>query len=399
MNDPAHQQYLVLKRRIDPGLEPRIRALGIKGIRFEDESTRVYPNRDLASHTLGFVDAEGNGVAGLEMQYNAELRGRQGTAVCELDALGHPFSEKIVDPPVQGLSLILSIEASIQHLTQRELIAGVRHCGAKAGTAIVMESETGRILALANFPDFNCNIYGQYGKEVWRNRAVQDQFEPGSTSKVVVASACLDEKLVKPGEIIDCQMGSITIGKHVFHDHKPYGLLTFEQVLEQSSNIGAIKLGLRLGEERLYQSLRSFGFGSRTGIDLPAETGGRLRETREWSALSIASVSFGQEIGATAIQVITAINAIANGGYRVRPSVVDRVINEKRETVRVQKPERVRIMRSETAAAVKDAFEGVVLRGTGTRASLEGYRAAGKTGTPKRQSGDISQRPGTWRHS
>jgi cell division protein FtsI (penicillin-binding protein 3) len=180
-------------------------------------------------------------------------------------------------------------------------------------------------------------------------------------------------------------MGSIKVGGHVFHDHHPYGWLTFQQILENSSNVGAILLGMRLGEDRLYAALRSFGFGSPTGVDLPAEADGKVRETPDWSALSIAAISFGQEVAVTSMQILAAINAIANGGYRVRPSVVDRILDGKGACVQTTRPERVRIMRPETAAAVRNAFEGVVLRGTGKRASLEGYRAAGKTGTAQKQ--------------
>ncbi len=387
MMDPAHKMYLIVKRRIDPNVSSYIKALGISGIYLKDESLRVYPNRNLASHTLGFVNMAGNGVAGLEMRYNNELNGEQGQVTYEVDALGQAYREKLVIPPVPGHSLVLSIDRSIQHLTQRELAIGVKKVLAAAGVAIVMESETGRILALANFPDFNCNTYAKHSNELWRNRAIQDQFEPGSTLKVVTASAALDARVVRTDEYIDCQMGSMMIGGHIFRDHKPFGLLTYQQILEHSSNIGAIMLGMRLGEGRLHKSLCSFGFGSKTGVDLPAEATGRVRERQNWSALSIASISFGYEVAVTSMQILTAINVIANGGYRVRPSIVDRIINDSGESVRMNIPEPIRIIRSETAAAVRNAFEGVILRGTGQRASLEGYRVAGKTGTAQKVEG------------
>jgi cell division protein FtsI (penicillin-binding protein 3) len=201
---------------------------------------------------------------------------------------------------------------------------------------------------------------------------------------VVVTTAALEAGLTRPDEVIDCQMGSITIGRHVFHDHKPYGLLTFSQILEKSSNVGAAKLGLRLGETRLYEALKRFGFGAKTNIDLPGEIIGLVRDWRDWSALSVGAISFGQEVGVTSLQIMTAINAIANGGYLVRPSLVDRIISPEGDLTFKRNPERTRIMKEQTAAAVRDAFEGVVLRGTGTQASLEGYRAAGKTGTAQK---------------
>jgi cell division protein FtsI (penicillin-binding protein 3) len=384
MTNPDRSRYLVVKRKIPPSLIAHIKALNIEGIRLEDDILRVYPYRNLLSQTLGFINVAGRGVAGLEMQYDNELRGAPGKIRYEVDALLRPYNQTLISVPVPGNSLVLSIDRSIQHITQRELSAGVKQSRAMAGTAIVMESETGRILALANYPDFNCNQYGRYSQELWRNRALQDQYEPGSTLKVVVASAALDAGLVEFNEIINCQMGSIIVGGHRFRDHRPYGSLTFLEILEFSSNIGAIKLGIRLGEERLYNALRAFGFGSKTEVDLPAEAAGLLRETHYWSALSIASISFGQEIAVTSMQILTAINAVANGGYRVRPSIVDRVINSKGDLIRIRTTERARIMSPATAAVMRKAFEGAVLHGTGQRAALEGYRAAGKTGTAQK---------------
>lgn len=384
MQDPSRQRFLILKRRVDPDAEARIRSLGIDGVYFVDESMRVYPNRDLACHVLGFVNMNGDGGAGIELEYDKYLQGKKGLFSFDVDAHRRSFQIKVDKPPVQGHSLILSIDKSIQYIADRELAAGVEKARARAGTAIVMESETGRILALSNYPRFNCNTYNEYAPDYWRNRAVTDIFEPGSTFKVVVAAAALEAGLTRRDEWIDCQMGTITIGRHVFHDHKPYGLLTFSQILEFSSNVGAAKLGLRLGKERLHEAIRNFGFGSKSGVDLPGEIPGLVRDWREWSGLSIGAISFGQEVGVTSIQILTAINAIANGGYRVRPSVVDRIIDEKGDLVSVRQPERVRLISPKTAEAVAEAFEGVVLRGTGRRAALEGYRAAGKTGTAQK---------------
>lgn len=384
MMDPARKTFMVIQRRIDPQAEKRIEALGIDGIYLVEESMRVYPNRELACHVLGFVNMDGDGGEGLELQYDRDLKGQEGVFSFDVDARRRSFRLKVDKPPVQGHSLVLSIDKSIQYITDRELTAGAEKARARAGTAIVMESDTGRILALSNYPQFNCNLYNQYKPEYWRNRAVADAFEPGSTFKVVVAAAALEAGLTRPDELIDCQMGSITIGRHVFRDHKAYDLLTFSQVLEFSSNVGAAKLGLRLGEQGLYEAVRNFGFGSKTKIDLPGEIVGLVRHWRDWSGLSIGAISFGQEIGVTSIQILTAINAIANGGYRVQPSVVDRIIDENGDDVRVRTQERVRLMSPKTAQAVADAFEGVVMRGTGKRAALEGYRAAGKTGTAQK---------------
>jgi cell division protein FtsI (penicillin-binding protein 3) len=387
MGDPAYSKYLILKRKADPNQVARIQAFGIKGIYFEDESARTYPNGDLASPMLGYMDGEGVGVAGLERQYNDDLGGKPGRAIYQVDASGRSYGEKIVKPPVPSHSIILSINNYIQHLVESELKLGIEKAHAAAGVAIVMESQTGRILALASFPGFNGNAYGKYGDNELRNRAVQDQFEAGSVLKIVVAGGCLETGLIRSGEVIDCEMGRTTVGGHVFHDHKPLGLLTFEQFLEQSSNVAAIKLGLRLGEGRLREWLHSFGFGARTGIDLAAEAVGQLHEKQKWSPLLLATVSFGQGISVTSVQILTAINVTATGGYKVHPTIVDRVVDERGAAIRERKTERVRILRPENAAVLMNALEGVVLRGTGSEASLDGYRSAGKTGTAQKADG------------
>jgi cell division protein FtsI (penicillin-binding protein 3) len=384
MFNPDNASHLVIQHRIDPTLADDIKSLGIEGIYFEYESTRVYPNRELACHVLGFVNFNDQADVGVEASYDKELRGKDGLSSFDVDGRGNPYQENEEKPPVQGNSLVLSIDREIQHIVEKKLDAAVKDAGAKAGTAIVMESDTGRILALANYPRFNGNIFNEYVHSVMRNRAVMDMFEPGSTFKVVVAAAALDARLIYPTDMIDCQNGSITLAGHVFHDHKPYGLLTFQQVLEHSSNVGAVKLGLRLGQERLYEALRRFGFGTKTGVDLPAEYSGKVRKLKDWSGLSIGAISFGQEIGVTSMQILNAINSIANGGYLVRPSVVDRILDENNNTIRTNTPERIRIMSPRTAEAVTEAFEGVILRGTGKNAALEGYRAAGKTGTAQK---------------
>ncbi len=384
MNDPGRSHVMAVKRRINPEDESHIEALGIHGVYMTEESMRVYPNLDLACHTLGFVNMDGDGGAGIEYQYDKILRGTQGQISFDVDGHRRPFWGTVMKPPTQGHSLILSIDKSIQYIAERELATGIKDSRAIAGTVVVMDSETGRILALAGLPGFNCNAYNEYPLEYHRNRAITDMFEPGSTFKVVVASAALEAGLTRPGELIDCQMGTMPVASHVFHDHKPYDLLTFGQILEYSSNIGAAKLGMRLGNQRLYESLRSFGFGSKTGIELPGEIAGLVHPWKRWSGLSVPAISFGQEVGVTSMQMLVAINAIANGGMRVRPSVVDRILDENGNLAQLNEPERTRIMKPGTAAAVQEAFEGVVLRGTGQQAALDGYRAAGKTGTAQK---------------
>lgn len=383
MTDPQRKN-IVVKRRVDAAAIKRIQSLGIDGLFFTEESIRVYPNTVLASQTLGFVNMNGDGGAGIELQYDKVLKGKDGLYSFEIDARQRAYRITIEKPPVQGDSLVLSIDKSIQYAADKNLAAAVENAQAKSGIAIVMESDTGRILALSIYPSFNCNNYNKYKEEMWRNRAVSDYFEPGSTFKVVVAAAALDAGLTRPDEMINCENGLYRMSGHPFRDHNSYGLLTFKEVLEHSSNIGAIKLGLKLGQQRLYQALLDFGFGSPTNVDLPGEIGGLIRHWKDWSGLSIGAISFGQEVGVTSLQILNAINAIANGGYRVRPSVVDRIIDEHRNTLWENEPEKTRIMKPRTAETVTEAFEGVVLRGTGKRAALEGFRAAGKTGTAQK---------------
>lgn len=385
MSDPDRKWFLQIKRRIDPSAEARIKALGIKGIYFLEESMRVYPHRELASHVLGYVNMEDEAGPGIELEYDRELKGEDGLYSFDIDAHRQPFRVNVEKPSVQGHSLVLSIDKFIQNIADRELDAAVKNARAKAGMAIIMESDTGRILALSNYPPYNCNTYNTYKPALWRNRAVTDMFEPGSTFKVIVAAAALEAGLTRSDEVIDCENGSITLAGHVFPDRKKFGKLTFGEILEQSSNVGAIKLGLRLGQENLYEAIRNFGFGSPTGIDLPGEIAGSVRDTKDWSGLSIGSISFGgYEVGVTSIQMLTAINAVANGGFLVRPSIADRIIDVDRNTVRRNRPEARRIMKSRTAETVTEALEGVVVRGTGKHAALEGYRAAGKTGTARK---------------
>jgi len=387
MEAPERRAYLVVEHRIDEEHEKAIKALKLDGIFFEDEIVRSYPNNDLACHVLGFVNFEGAGGAGIEQEYDKYLKGTPGRYTYAKDGKLKPgiYRTQIEIPPVQGNALVLSIDKSIQYIVDRELAAGVKKAAAVAGTAIVMESDTGRILAMSNYPRFDSNKYNEYKSEYWYNRAVTDVFEPGSTFKVAVAASALKAGLTRPDEMIDCQNGSITIGGHVFRDHNRYGLLSFKKILAVSSNVGAAKLGLRLGQERLYESIRDFGFGETTGIDLPREENGLLRHWSKWSGLSIGAISFGHEIGVTSMQILTAVNVVANGGFRVKPYIVDRIIDSEGNLVEKRDPEKVRILDGKTAREVAEALKEVIMPGgTARRAALDGYVAAGKTGTAQK---------------
>ena len=387
METPERKHYLVVQRRIDENMKKAVEELDIEGVYFVNESTRSYPGNDMACHVLGFVNMNGDGGAGIEQEYDKYLKGKPGIYTFARDGRKTPriYQSQMEIPPVQGHSLVLSIDKSIQYIVDRELAAGVKNAKARAGTAIVMEAATGRILALSNYPRFDSNRYNEYKSEYWYNRAVTDVFEPGSTFKVAVAASAMKEGLTYPDEMIDCQNGAITIGGHVFRDHSRYGLISFKRMLAVSSNVGAAKLGLRLGKERLYDSIREFGFGAPTGIDLPREEDGILRHWDKWSGLSIGAISFGYEVSVTSMQILTAVNAIANGGFRVKPSIVDRVIDSEGNLIDKREPEKVRIMDEKTAFEIADALKGVILPGgTARRAALNGYVAAGKTGTAQK---------------
>ena len=387
MEQPELRSYLVVQRRINEKMEKAVADLNLEGVYFIDESTRSYPNNEMACHVLGFVNMNGDGGTGIEQEYDKYLKGKPGRYTFARDGRKTPriYQSQMEVLPVQGHSLVLSIDKSIQYIVDRELAAGTKAAKARAGTAIVMESDTGRILAMSNYPRFDSNRYNEYKSEYWYNRAVTDIFEPGSTFKVAVAAAALKEGLTRPDEMIDCQNGAITIGGHVFRDHSRYGLISFKKILAVSSNVGAAKLGLRLGQERLYESIRAFGFGSPTGIDLPREEDGIVRHWSKWSGLSIGAISFGHEVGVTSVQILTAVNAVANGGFRVQPTIVDRIIDSQGNLVRKTTPEKTRILDGKTAWEVTDALKEVVLPGgTARRAALNGYVAAGKTGTAQK---------------
>jgi cell division protein FtsI (penicillin-binding protein 3) len=389
MKNPANRKRLVVKERVDLKTANQVKDLKIQGIYFADRAVRVYPSGSLASHVLGFINMAGDGVAGLEKRYNKEMFGKNGQSIIEVDALGRSYDEYNPVPSEPGSSLVLSIDRDIQRSAEIELLEGIRKAHARAGVAIVMESETGRILALASYPDFDCNEYGRFAQESWRNLAVQQHYEPGSTFKAIILAAALNENATNLDEVIDCHNGSMMIAGQTIHDHEAHRALTVRQIIEKSSNIGAAQLGMRLGYEKLMHYIHRFGFGAKTGVDLPAETIGlvRTRNSKHWSARSIASISFGQKIAATPIQLVTAINAIANGGCRARPSLVDRIVDFDGSVVYLNVPAREQIISAQTAKLVASALAGVIENGTGPKAALEGYRAAGKTGTAQKADG------------
>jgi cell division protein FtsI (penicillin-binding protein 3) len=279
--------------------------------------------------------------------------------------------------------VILTIDENIQFIVERELATAIEQTRARAGTVLVQDPSNGEILAMASWPKFNPNAPAGSPAEARMNRAVGALYEPGSVFKIVTLSAAIDQGITTPDEVVDCQMGAIYIAGHRIRDHKAYGLLTVSQILTHSSDVGAIKIGLRLGAPKFYQYIRAYGFGELTGIDLPGENRGLLRRVENWTPVSVGSISMGQEVGVTPLQMINAVSAIANGGLLYRPHIV-LALRRGPETEQEQQPPPRRVVRQTTAAAMRAMLEGVVLNGTGTKAQLDGYTSAGKTGTAQK---------------
>ena len=381
----ASHSFCWVARKADAEVAERIKALNLKGIYFEKESKRFYPKRELAAHVLGYVGMDDEGLSGIEREYDDQLRGKPGRMLIQVDARRKNFN-RIEKQPDPGENVVLTIDENIQYIAERELDAAMQNTRAQWGTVVVSNPRTGEILALANRPTFNPNLTRKITPEALKDRAVSDVYEPGSTFKVVTISAALDEKITNPNEIFDCQMGSIVVNGMRIRDHKAYGLLSVSDVLANSSDVGAIKIALRLGQERFYKYIQAFGFGQQTGIELPGETRGLAKPVSRWSKVSIGAISMGQEIGISPLQLIGMVATIANDGVRVAPRVVATTAAAQRtpQTVVFQPAAQRRVLSPMTAAQMKQMMQGVVLHGTGKKAILEGYSSAGKTGTAQK---------------
>ncbi len=376
------RSFCWVKRKVSAEEADRVRALNLKGIYFQKEMKRFYPKVELAAHVLGAVGVDDNGLAGLEFALNRVIKGQPGRMLVDYDARRQSFhSTELEGQP--GRNVVLTLDENIQYIADKGLAEAVTKWRAAWGTVIVQNPHTGEILAMASEPTFDPNEYAQSHPNARINRAVGVVYEPGSTFKLVTVSAALEERLTSPQEVIDCQQGSIVLAGHVIHDHKPFGALTVRQVLSRSSDVGAIKLGLRLGEQRLHRYIRNFGFGSKTEIELPGEETGLLKPPARWSGISIGEITMGQEVGVTPLQLVAAYSAIANGGILVQPRIVHDVF---RGNARDRFPPVVqrRLVSERTANLMKGMFAEVVATGTGIPAQLGGYSAAGKTGTAQK---------------
>jgi cell division protein FtsI (penicillin-binding protein 3) len=384
----GNKGFVWLVRRISPDQAQKIKALELDGIGFVKETKRFYPNSEMAGAVIGFTGVDPEGLEGIELKYDATILGSSGFLVTERDALGRDIAMKgtLVKEASKGHNVTLTLDKNIQYITEKELAAAVESSRAKGGIALVMEPQTGRVLAMANYPSFNPNVYFKYPQALLRNKCVADSFEPGSTFKVFLIAAALEEKVITPGDGFNCEGGSYSIGGRTIHDTHHYGRLSVADVLKYSSNIGAAKIGGRLGQERLHGYLRGFGFGARSGIDLPGEASGYLRDRSQWFAVDLATISFGQGVSASAMQLATAFSAVANGGTLMKPYLVDRISDENGNIIQQFSPQaRQRVISPETARTVARMMEGVTTEGgTGMNAAVEGYRAAGKTGTAQK---------------
>ena len=377
------RKFVWIARKLDHERAEKIRAMNLEGVYSLKEPKRHYPNGSLAAHVLGFVGLDEVGLAGVERTFDERIRGEAGKIFIETDAHSRPYGsfETRARP---GETVVLTIDRLVQYKTEQALSGAVERSRAKSGTAIVLDPRTGEILALANAPSFDPNDARSATDEARINQALQNIYEPGSTFKIVAYSAAIERGLVKPEDRIDCQMGSITVAGRVIRDHHAFGSLSITEALAKSSNVAAIKLGLRVGDDSMHDYMTRFGFGCKTEVELPGETVGLLRPVKRWQPSSIGSIAIGQEVGVTPLQMAAAFATLANDGVRIAPHLVREVRAADGSVVYSATPEQHRVVSLETARTLRGMLEQVTLNGTAKAAQLNGYTAAGKTGTAQK---------------
>ena len=374
--------FVYVRRQVSPEQARRVAELQLGGVGFLKENRRFYPNKSLAAHVLGHVGIDNVGLGGIEAAYDSTIKGRPGTVLIHVDAKRRAFS-RTERKPTTGATLELTIDEQVQHIVERELREGVQLTGAAGASAVVMDPFTGELLAMASYPTFNPNAFRQSTDAGRRNRAIQDLYEPGSTFKIITASAALEEQLVRPNDLIDVNPGYIKFGSRVIRDDHRYSVLSFEDVVAFSSNVGAIKAGLRLGPDRFMRYVRAFGFGSQLSADFRGENPGIVWDAAALTDSALASTLIGYQVGVTPLQMATAVSAVANGGEVLQPRVVRAVT---RDGVRTEVEKKVlrRAISQHTAAQLVPMLEAVVAKGTAKVAQMDGYTVAGKTGTAKK---------------
>lgn len=381
----AAKSFCWVARRTDSDTAGRIKALNLRGIYFQKESKRFYPKGELAAQVIGYVGMDDAGLSGIEREFDDQLRGRAGEMLISVDAHRKWFGS-VEKQPEPGHNVVLTIDQQIQYIAERELQVAMQQTKAISGTVVIENPRTGEILALANQPTFDPNLPREITPEKLKNHAVSDVYEPGSTFKVVTISGALNEKITNPEEKFDCQMGSIVVFGRRIHDWHPFGVLSVSDVLAHSSDVGAIKIALRLGDERMYKYIRGFGFGQQTGIELPGETRGLTKPLNRWSKVSIGAIAMGQEIGVSPLQLAGMVSSIANDGNLVGSHIVAATSEPQNapQTIAFHPTPKGSAVTPLTAAIMRQMMQGVVLHGTGKKAILEGYSSAGKTGTAQK---------------
>jgi stage V sporulation protein D (sporulation-specific penicillin-binding protein) len=380
------KSFVWIERKLTETEVTEIKKLNIEGFDFLDESKRYYPKNYLASNLMGFVGIDNQGLEGLESFFDKDLKGLPGLAILERDATGGevPLSIKEATAHKDGQSIVLTIDEVIQYITEEALDKAFQKSKAKAGIAIVVEPKTGEILAMSTKPSYDPNYFNTYPRDLWRNRAITDAYEPGSTFKIITIATALEERVVNLNDRFNC-IGWTKYNGTVFHDIHIHGSQNLTDIVKNSCNIGVIQTGTRLDEKVFEKSIRRFGFGTLTEINLPGEINGLVRSVKDWSKISLASLSIGQEISVTPIQLIMAVSAIANRGTLMKPMIVKEIIDSKQNKIRVFKPKPVRqVVSVDTALTMTKILEQVVEDGTGTMAKLAGYQTAGKTGTAQK---------------
>lgn len=383
----SNRFFVWIKRKVTPEEIEKVKKLKIHGINFVKEERRYYPCLETASHVIGFTNQDNKGLEGIELRYNNYLESKKTRFNRIRDAHGRNL---VYDSPIaenkDPYNIILTLDKEISYKAQRSLKNAVEKSGAESGICIVTRPQTGEVLAMAVVPEFNPNVFWRYKPNKWRNRTVTDCFEPGSSLKAFLVAAALEEGVIKQGSVFDCENGLYNVGKHIIHDTHPFGKLRADEIIKFSSNIGAIKIGQRLGPERYREYLKKFGFGEYSGIDLPGERKGVLKPIRNTSIIGQHNLCFGQGLSVSPIQLIMAFGAIANGGHLMKPYLVKAIVDQKGKTVKKFYPKvRRDVVSADTAKKMRIILEGVVQKGgTATRAAINGYSVAGKTGTAQK---------------
>jgi cell division protein FtsI (penicillin-binding protein 3) len=383
----SNKKFVWIERKVTPKEAEAVKKLEIDGLDFVPEHKRFYPNRTLAAQLIGFTDIDDHGLEGLEFYYNDELSGSVFEYTVLRDAHGRGFdAENPAGSAFSGRNLVLTIDSTIQYIAEKALAEAAEKFSAKSGMAVVMDPKTGALLALAQVPLFNPNALNDFNRKIWRNRIITDPFEPGSTMKIFSAAAAIESGNSSPSSIFYCENGAYKMGNHVIHDTHEHGWLSLQQIVKYSSNIGAVKFSAATGPEFLFKTLRNFGFGEKTGIDCPGETAGSLAPYQRWTKVDAGTIAFGQGVSVSALQLITAISAVANKGILMRPYGVQAITDHYGRLIRSFGPKSVRRAISEKTAGTLTRIMQTVITdgGTGVNAALDGYSVCGKTGTAQK---------------